>query len=112
MAKDILVVEKMQGKVIEFIVNDENGNPEDLTTFTTVRMVWGLADFSANTLNLTQADPEIDIATVGKLKFTPSVANPVPVFGDYIAQIFREGTGINRPTPIFSIRVTRETIKV
>lgn len=112
MAKDYMLVQGLQGEEIIFEVFDEAGLPDDLTAYTTVRLVMALADFSANTFNLAQTDSEIDIAEVGKLKFTPSSANPIPTFGDYIFQIFREGTNINKPTPRFSCRVTREIIKV
>lgn len=111
MAKDIMVGEGMTGQSITFSIDDETGQPDDLSVYTNVRMVWSLADFSANTLNLTQAAAEIDIATLGKLKFTPTTANPIPVFGDYIVQIFREGTDTNKPTKRFSVRVTQEAQK-
>ena len=111
MAKDIMVGEGMQGQSITFNINDEDGEPDDLSVYTTVRMVWSPGDFSANTINLTQAATEIDIATLGKVKFTPSASNPIPVFGDYIVQIFRESAGINKLTVRFSVRVTQEAQK-
>ncbi len=111
MAKDIMITEGMEGQSITFNINDEDGDPDDLSTYTTVRMVWSPADFSASTLNLTQAAAEIDIATLGKLKFTPSAANPIPVFGDYIVQIFRESSGVNKPTIRFSVRASQEAQK-
>ncbi len=106
-----MVTEGMAGDTITFNINNSLGQPDDLSVYTNVRMVWSLADFSANTLNLIQTDSEIDIATLGKLKFTPTTANPIPVFGDYIVQIFREGTDLNRPTVRFSARVTQEAQK-
>jgi len=111
MAKDILVTEGMQGQTITFNINDENGDPDDLSVYADVRMVWSPGDFSSNSINLTDGAAEIDIATLGVLKFTPSASNPIPVFGDYIVQIFRESAGVNKPTVRFSARVTREAQK-
>ena len=110
MSADIQLVEGQYGDVIEFQINKADGTGDDLTVYSSVRLVVPSADFSTNLINKTQADAEITVDATGLLSWIPSVTSPIPVFGFYWIQIFREG-GTNKPVRKFFLEVTREAQK-
>lgn len=114
MANDIQLIEGEFGSPVSFEILDENGDSDDLTVYTTVRFVISQMDYSANLRNHVQTDNEIDTSlfSSGILRYTPTSTNPVPAFGHYWIQIFRELATVNKPVRKFSLLVTREATKV
>jgi len=110
MVYDIQLIERLFGKAaFTLTINDENGDPDDLTAYTTVRLVISLTDRSAVAArNHTQSDAEITITALGKLTYTPSTGNPVPGSGVYDVEVFRESVSEHLPVKKFSLLIIRE----
>ena len=108
MASDLQLVEAQHGETISIEVDKSDGQPDDLTIYTDVRLKISTFDYSANVYNVTQIDAEIDdsLFSEGIILWTPSAANPIPAFGFYWLQVFREGPG-NAPVRKFFLEVTR-----
>lgn len=91
-------------------INDVNGEPDDLTSYDTVRLVISDMQYSSPPLrNHLQTDPEIIINNLGILQYIPSQTNPVLPAGRYYVQVFRISalSSENIPTQKFSLLVTR-----
>ena len=113
MANDLQMIEKGAGPGTGFsvVINDEIGSPDDLTVYDFVRMVIRNFDYSgAIVLNIdSPTDSEIVVDALGNFTYVPSNANPVPAFGNYWVQIFRETTAgsLNQPVKKFTLLSTR-----
>lgn len=108
MTTDVTIAENLEGKAVSFLVRNEDGSLDDLTTYTTVRFIIGKIDYSAGVLvNRIQTDAEITVDAAGKLTWTPSAAFPGPAFGKYLVQIIREGTGVDKPTVTWILEAMR-----
>lgn len=108
MATDVVIEELLQGKPVSFIVRNEDGSKDDLTSYTTVKFLISKIDYSAVPLvDLTQADAEIVVTADGKLTWTPSATNPGPAFGKYLVQIIRISAGVDKPTVTFTLEARR-----
>lgn len=108
MASDITIRELIQGITIPIEIRDDAGDLDDLTVYSTVRLLISQIDFSANLLNLTvAADASLALGTLGILNWTPDATKPGPVFGKYWLQVIRIGTGADRPTKLFTLEVVR-----
>lgn len=108
MATDVTIAENLEGKAVSFIVRNEDGSLDDLTTYNTVRFIIAKTDYSAGVLvNRTQADAEITVDASGKLTWTPSAAFPGPAFGKYLVQIIRVNAGVDKPTMTWTLEALR-----
>ena len=112
MVSDLISAEKAFGITIPILINDDNGDPDDLTVYTTVRFVISSIDYSTNLLNHTLAVAELALGAIGILNWSPTSANPTPVFGKYWIQVFREAGNVNKPVKKFTYETTREATKV
>jgi len=81
------------------LINDNDGNPDDLTAYTSVKLVISDMRYSIIKTHITP-DPEIQIDANGIFKYKPTSSNPVPLAGKYYVQIFRKLT----PTQNFPTR--------
>jgi len=111
MVYDIELVEGAFGPDEGFTVqiNDENGDGDDLTAYGVVRLVISDIQYTSPPTRVHVAtDAEVEIDATGLLKYVPTNTNPVPVFGKYYIQIFREdGTDEDKPTQKFSLLITQ-----
>lgn len=109
MASDLQLVAGQYGDPIEFLLKDVNGDVEDLTIYSTVRLLISTADFTSNVYSITDGSSEIDTTNfnVGILKWTPSQSNPVPAFGFYWLTIYKEANGVNTPIRKYFLEVVR-----
>lgn len=108
MASDLQLVDGQFGETITIQINKADGSPDDLTVYTDVRLKMADFDYSANVYDITQIDAEMDdsLFSVGTVLWTPSASNPIPPFGFYWLQVFREGPG-NAPVRKFFVEVVR-----
>jgi len=109
---DLITAEKAFGITIPIQINDDNGDPDDLTVYSAVRFVVSAIDYSSNILNHTVADAELSLGAIGILNWSPTSANKTPVFGKYWIQVFREAGNVNKPIKKFTYETTREATKV
>lgn len=102
MASDLQLIEGETTNAIQFTLFDVDGNPDDLTQYTQVRLVMSPHDYSANSYDIitTFAEMDTSLFAVGILKWIPSIARPVPAAGFYWLQIIREVTDATDPVPI------------
>ncbi len=112
METDLQMIEKAAGPGTGFnvIIKDQFGVPDDLTVYNLVRMVIRNFDYSGSpVLVRVDTDPEITVDASGNFLFEPSNSNPVPAFGFYFVQIFRETTvgDLNQPVKKFTLLTTR-----
>lgn len=108
MATDVTIAENLEGKPVSFIVRNEDGSLDDLTSYTTVRFLISKIDYSAGVLvNRIQTDAEITVDAAGKLTWTPSAAFPGPAFGKYLAQVIRTSAGVDKPTVTWILEAVR-----
>ena len=117
MPSDLQMIEAGVGPGTGFsvVIKDENGALDDLTVYDLVRMVIHNFDYSgAPVLVRVDTDAEITVDALGNFTFIPSTANPVPAFGNYWVQIFRETTvgSLNQPVKKFTLLITRAVPKV
>ncbi len=108
MASDITIAELLQGVTIPITIKKDDGTLDDLSVYTTVRLVISQIDFSAvPLLNLTLADASLALGALGVLNWTPDATDPGPAFGKYWLQVIRTAAGIDKPTVKFTLEVTR-----
>ena len=114
MVYDIQLIAGQYGDPVPLTILDSDGDPDDLTAYTNVRLVIATIDNSTNVLNKVQTDAEVDDSqfSSGILNWNPTATNPVPAAGAYIIQVFRETGSINRPVRSWSLLVTPAATKV
>jgi hypothetical protein len=107
MATDLQLIEGETTNAIQFLLKDVNGDPDDLTQYTQVRLVMTPHDYSVNSYDIITSFAEMDTSLFaqGILKWIPSIARPVPAAGFYWLQIIREVTGPTDPVPVRKWRV-------
>jgi len=110
MPADFTLVEAQFGDDVDILINDVNGNPDDLTVYDTVSIIISVADFSSNTFNLVSGTDTEVITTQfadGIITWRPSSGKPVPAFGFYWLQVVRNSTTIQKPARKFFLEVIR-----
>ena len=111
MAEDIQLIEGSSGYTVPIKVNKENGTPDDLTAYSTVRLVITPFDYSSNVYNRDQSNAEVDNSEFadGIVNWKPSVTFPVPAAGWYFLQISRVNSGPDalNPARTLFLHVTR-----
>ena len=110
MVYDIELVEGAYGpdEGFSIIINDVNGIPDNLTAYTTVRLVISDVIYTSPPIrNHIQLDDEFSVDSQGVAKYLPTDANPVPTFGKHYIQIFRTDTTKNIPTQKYSLLITQ-----
>lgn len=90
-------------------INKADGTPDDLTAYTAVRLVISDMQYTSPPVrNHLASSGNFSVDALGHALYTPTSANPVPPFGKYYIQIFRETTGsVNIPTQKYSLLVTK-----
>lgn len=108
MASDITIRELIQGVTVPITIKNDDGSLDDLTLYTTVRLVISQIDFSAVPLiNITLTDTSLALGALGILNWTPNATTPGPAFGKYWLQVIRTSTNVDKPTKLFTLEVVR-----
>ncbi len=107
MASDITIKELIQGITIPIEIRNDDGTLDDLSIYTTVRLVISEIDYSANVLNITLTDASLALGPLGILNWTPDATDPGPAFGKYWLQVIRTSSGVDKPTVKFTLTATR-----
>ncbi len=90
-------------------INKADGDPDDLTAYSNVRMVISDMQYTSPPVrNHLASSANFSVDAFGNALYTPTSTNPVPPVGKYYLQIFRETTGsLNVPTQKYSLQITQ-----
>jgi len=115
MTSELQVPELASGLVIPIgPILDADGKPDDLTQYGTLRIVIETFDGSANVLNKTLSNAELEIDPIDNtiVNWKPTDSVKTPQEGFYFLQILRENTGPTQviPSRIYALECTNQVI--